>query len=176
MVLVSLGANLAGADGALPLATCRRAAAALDGLPGLRLRGLSRWFATAPIVRPGASTAPQPAYVNAVAHLTVESGAAIDPAVLLRCLMALEAAAGRVRGAVDAPRVLDLDIIAIGGLVRLAPDPILPHPRAHERGFVLVPLVEVAPAWVHPVLAQPVEALIARLPPQQVQPLAEGLP
>ena len=54
-------------------------------------------------------------------------------------------------------------------LVREAPDPILPHPRAHERRFVLMPLADVAPAWVHPVLAQTVAALIAALPDQGVR-------
>jgi 2-amino-4-hydroxy-6-hydroxymethyldihydropteridine diphosphokinase len=169
MILVSIGANLPGPDGAPPLETCRRAAAALDALPGLRLRGLSRWFATAPVLPAGTpSAARQPAYVNAVADLAVEQGAAIDPAALLQRLMALEAAAGRVRAAPNAPRVLDLDIVAMGDLVRRAPDPVLPHPRAHERAFVLVPLAEVAPGWVHPVLGQRVEALIAGLAPQQV--------
>jgi 2-amino-4-hydroxy-6-hydroxymethyldihydropteridine diphosphokinase len=119
----------------------------------------------------GTPASDQPEYVNAVARLTVEPGSAIEPAVLLERLMALEAAAGRVRGAPNAPRVLDLDIVAMGGLVRDAPDPILPHPRAHERAFVLVPLAEVAPAWVHPVLKQSVEALIAALPAQEVRAL-----
>jgi 2-amino-4-hydroxy-6-hydroxymethyldihydropteridine diphosphokinase len=172
MILVSIGANLPGPDGAPPLETCRRAAASLDALPGLRLRGLSRWFMTAPVLPSGpSSAAPQPAYVNAVAHLEVEPGAAIDPAELLQLLMALEAAAGRMRGAPNAPRVLDLDIVAMGAQVRRAPDPVLPHPRAHERAFVLVPLADVAPGWVHPVLGLSVEALIAALPVQDVRAL-----
>jgi 2-amino-4-hydroxy-6-hydroxymethyldihydropteridine diphosphokinase len=172
MILVSIGANLPGPEGTPPLETCQRAAAALDALPGLRLRGLSRWFVTAPVLPAGTSPAArQPAYVNAVAHLMVEHGGAIDPAVLLRRLMALEAAAGRVRGARNAPRVLDLDIVAMGGLVRRAPDPVLPHPRAHERAFVLVPLAELAPGWVHPVLGRGVEALIAGLSALEVRAL-----
>jgi 2-amino-4-hydroxy-6-hydroxymethyldihydropteridine diphosphokinase len=172
MILVSIGANLPGPDGAPPLETCQRAAAALDALPGLRLRGLSRWFVTAPVLPVGTKpAAQQPAYVNAVAHMVAEHGRTIDPAELLQRLMALEAAAGRVRGAPNAPRVLDLDIVAMGAQVRRAPDPILPHPRAHERAFVLVPLAEVAPGWVHPVLGLTVEALIAGLPAQDVRAL-----
>jgi len=172
MILVSIGANLPGPDGAPPLETCRRAAAALDAVPGLRLRGLSRWFVTAPVLPAGTpAPAAQPAYLNAMAHLLVEPGKAIDPAVLLQRLMALEAAAGRVRGEPNAPRVLDLDIVAIGDMVRRSPDPVLPHPRAHERAFVLVPLAELVPGWVHPVLGRSVEALIAGLPSQRVRAL-----
>jgi 2-amino-4-hydroxy-6-hydroxymethyldihydropteridine diphosphokinase len=182
MILISIGANLPGPDGASPLETCRRAAVALDELPGLRLRGLSRWFVTAPVLPTPLLPTPvlptgtppaeqQPAYVNAAAHLEVEQGRSIDPAALLQWLMTLEAAAGRVRSVPNAPRVLDLDIVAMGDLVRRAPDPVLPHPRAHERAFVLAPLAEVAPGWVHPLLRQTVEALIAALPAQDVRAL-----
>ncbi len=164
MILVAVGANLPGPDGAPPIATCRAAVAALDVLPGVRLRGLSRWYRTAPMPPSG-----QPDYINGVAHLT---GAA-DPAALLAALQALEARAGRDRGAANAARTLDLDIIAMDTLVRQAPDPILPHPRAHERRFVLMPLADVAPGWVHPILGQTVEALIGALPDQDVRLLAE---
>jgi len=163
-IFVAIGANLPGPDGAPPIATCRAAVAALDALPGLRLRGLSRWYRTAPLPPSG-----QPDYINAVAHL---SGNA-EPAELLAALQALEARAGRSRSTPNAPRSLDLDIIAIGTLVRRAPDPIVPHPRAHERRFVLMPLAEVAPDWIHPVLARTVEALIALLPDQGVRIAAQ---
>jgi 2-amino-4-hydroxy-6-hydroxymethyldihydropteridine diphosphokinase len=159
VILVAIGANLPGLNGEPPIGTCRAAVAALDSLPGLRVRGLSRWYRTAPMPPSG-----QPDYVNGVAHLS----GTIEPATLLAALQALEARAGRRRGAANAARTLDLDIIAMGDLVRDAPDPILPHPRAHERRFVLMPLADVAPGWVHPVLARTVEALIAALPDQGV--------
>jgi len=162
-IFVAVGANLPGPDGTPPIATCRAAVATLDALPGLRLRGLSRWYRTAPLPPSG-----QPDYVNAVVHLSGDA----DPAALLAALQALEARAGRIRGMPNAARTLDLDIIAMDRLVRDAPDPIVPHPRAHERRFVLMPLAEVAPGWVHPVLRQTVEALIALLPDQGVRVVA----
>jgi 2-amino-4-hydroxy-6-hydroxymethyldihydropteridine diphosphokinase len=166
MILIAIGANLAGPDGLPPIETCRRAVAALDLLPDTRLRALSRWYETAPIPPSG-----QNLYINAVARLSVEPGATIDPAVLLARLLAIESTFGRMRGAVNAARTLDLDIVAIGDLVRATPDPILPHPRAHQRAFVLLPLRDVAPEWVHPLLGEPVDALIAGLPPQQIRAL-----
>jgi 2-amino-4-hydroxy-6-hydroxymethyldihydropteridine diphosphokinase len=167
MIIVAIGANLPGPHDTMPIETCRRAAAALDALPGLRLRALSRWYRTAPVPPSG-----QPHYVNAVAVLQVEPGSAgPDPAVLLATLQAIEDREGRVRGEPNAARTLDLDIIAMGQdghLVRTAPAPLLPHPRAHERAFVLVPLLDVAPGWVHPVLRRRARDLLRDLPLQDI--------
>ncbi len=170
LVLVAIGANLPGPDGAAPIDTCWRAVAGLARLPGLRLRGLSRWYLTAPLPPP-IPPAVQPDYVNAVAALSVDHAAPIEPATLLAALMAIETACGRQRGAVNAARTLDLDIIGIGALVRSAPDPVLPHPRAHQRAFVLAPLIDVAPGWVHPVLGLTASALLANLPAQTIRTL-----
>jgi 2-amino-4-hydroxy-6-hydroxymethyldihydropteridine diphosphokinase len=153
MILVAIGANLP-LEGCSPVDTCRWAAAALDRLPGVRLRGLSSWYRTAPV-----PPSDQPDYINGVAHLLGE----ISPEELLNGLREVEAMAGRVRGMPNAARTLDLDIIAMGALVRDAPDPILPHPRAHLRGFVLWPLRDVAPNWVHPRLRIGMGKLIKRL-------------
>ena len=88
--------------------------------------------------------------------------------------MELETVCGRQRSTPNAARTLDLDIIAIGDLVRDAPDPILPHPRAHLRAFVLAPLADVAPGWVHPVLGQTAARMLADLAPQEIWPLTDG--
>lgn len=170
MILIGIGANLPGPDGAPPIETCRRAAAELDALPGLRLRALSRWYLTAPVPPSG-----QPPYVNAVALLRVAPRAATpEPGALLATLQGMQSRAGRTCGERNAARTLDLDIIAMGEhgqLVRSVPDPVLPHPRAHERAFVLVPLCDVAPGWRHPVIGLSAQALLARLPAQDVRAL-----
>nr|WP_240046776.1 2-amino-4-hydroxy-6-hydroxymethyldihydropteridine diphosphokinase [Paracraurococcus ruber] len=166
MILIALGANLPAAAGGSPLETCRAAAAALDALPGLRLRALSRWYRTVPVPPlPGA-----PLFVNGVARL---EGEGADPARLLAALHGIEDRAGRQRPYPDAPRTLDLDLIDLHGQTRDRPDPVLPHPRAHLRRFVLDPLRDVAPAWRHPVTGATVDDLIARLsgdpPPEPIR-------
>jgi 2-amino-4-hydroxy-6-hydroxymethyldihydropteridine diphosphokinase len=170
MILIAIGANLPTPDGRAPIEACRRAAIALDALPGLRLRGLSRWYLTAPVPPSG-----QPHYVNAVAALAPRPDSADpDPEVLLAALQSMEADAGRVRSEPNAARTLDLDIIAMGPCgqhLRTTPDPVLPHPRAHQRAFVLAPLVDVAPDWIHPVLRRRAVELLAAVPQQGLRRL-----
>ncbi len=172
MILVAVGANLpAGAD-STPLDTCRQAVDALRAIPGLRVEAVSSWYETDPVPPSG-----QPPYVNGVVRLEGR----IDPAALLAALHAIEDGHGRTRAERNAARTLDLDVIAMDGgttdagdLVRPAPDPVVPHPRAHLRGFVLEPLRDVAPGWQHPVLHKSVEQLVAELPPQGVRRLDES--
>jgi 2-amino-4-hydroxy-6-hydroxymethyldihydropteridine diphosphokinase len=159
MILIAIGANLPAADGTPALDTCRSLAQRLPELTGLRLVAVSRWYRSAPQPPSG-----QPDYVNGVIALAGVS----EPAALLASLQQAERAAGRVRGAANAARVLDLDIIDMDGLLRDAPDPVLPHPRAHLRAFVLWPLRDVAPGWTDPRSGASVEALLAGLPLQEI--------
>lgn len=161
-ILVAIGANLPGPSGEPPEATCRAAVAALGRVPGLALTAVSRWYLSAP-VPPSA----QPPYVNGVALLRGQAG----PAALLAALHGIEEAFGRRRSVANAARTLDLDLIDLGGLVRDAPDPILPHPRAHERAFVLRPLAELVPDWRHPRLGRSVADLLAGVAGQATWPL-----
>lgn len=156
MILIAVGANLPGPDGEPPLETCRRAVAEVAALPGLSPRGGSRWYRSA-----AWPPSDQPDYVNGVVAFAGE----VAPEWLLQRLQEIEARRGRVRGVANAARTLDLDIIAMGELVREAPDPVLPHPRATQRAFVLVPLADVAPDWRDPRSGRSVRELIAALPP-----------
>ena len=158
MILLGLGANLPHPRWGAPERTL---AAALRRLPahGIRVVARSRWYDSAPDP-PSA----QPTYVNAVARIVTDG----EPAAVLAALLAVEASLGRVRGARNAARTVDLDLLAHGG--RAGSDPAaglrLPHPRMHLRPFVLLPLAEVAPGWRHPALDRTVEEMIAALPPE----------
>jgi 2-amino-4-hydroxy-6-hydroxymethyldihydropteridine diphosphokinase len=163
LVLVAIGANLPGPDGASALETCGRAVRLLDGLCGLRVVAVSRWWESAPVPpSPGA-----PPYVNGVARL---DGVAA-PDAILAALHGIEDRFGRVRPFVNAPRMLDLDLIDAGGLVLDGPGLVLPHPRAHLRAFVLRPLAEVAPDWVHPRLGLGLTDMLAAAASQDARPL-----
>lgn len=166
MIFLGLGANLPSIEFGAPRETCE---AALDLIEkrGISVLRRSRWWRTAPL--PAGS---QPWFVNGVAE--VES--ALEPDALLRVLHALEAEAGRVRGAPNAARPLDLDLLAYHDLVRdPAEGAVVPHPRMTERAFVLLPLAELAPRWLDPRSGRSIAELIARLPPgQDCRPLENG--
>ncbi|MEB3361817.1 MAG: 2-amino-4-hydroxy-6-hydroxymethyldihydropteridine diphosphokinase [Synechococcaceae cyanobacterium] len=146
---IALGANLGDCQ-----ATLEEALAALDASPGVRVIARSRWYRSAPV------GPPQPDYVNGCALLAV----ALEPDALLERLLATEHRFGRVRGERWGPRRLDLDLLLVGAQRLVTPRLTLPHPRLRERAFVLVPLAEIAPAWIDPVSGQSVAELAAALP------------
>ncbi len=162
-ILVAIGSNLPRPDGRTPLQTCGWAVDQLAALPGLRLRGVSSWYETDPI-----PAADQPPFVNGVALLTGEA----EPRALLQALHGIEAAADRVRSVPNAARTLDLDLIALDGLVVDDPSLRLPHPRAAERAFVLTPLCDVAPGWRHPIVGRPAADLLPFVAEQPIRRLA----
>lgn len=157
MILVGLGSNLPSAAGP-PAATLEAALARIEA-EGVDILAKSRWYRTAPI-----PTSDQPWFINGVASVR----ARLEPLDLLALLNRIEAEFGRSRGVPNAPRTLDLDILDFDGKVEDGPRLVLPHPRLHERAFVLLPLQEVAPNWRHPRLGRTVSQLIAELPADQV--------
>lgn len=152
MILIALGANLPSAAGA-PRATLTKA---LDELAkrGVAIEAVSPFYASPAWPNPS-----DPVYVNAVARVRTD----LPPAALMTLLHEIETSFGRKRSAKNAPRTLDLDLIDYRGRVEQGP-PVLPHPRMRGRGFVLVPLSDVAPGWRHPISGETVETLIAALP------------
>lgn len=103
----------------------------------------------------------QPDYYNAVVEL---DRAGLDPQQLYEQLAAIEQSFGRDRREQWAARTLDLDVVAVGDLVGVFDGITVPHPRMHERAFVLAPLAEIAADWRHPVLGLRAEELLGGLP------------
>jgi 2-amino-4-hydroxy-6-hydroxymethyldihydropteridine diphosphokinase len=133
---VALGSNLAE-----PEAQVRQAFAALARLPRTRLLAQSSLYRSAPV-----GFAEQPDFINAVALIATET-AAHD---LLESLLEIERGFGRIRDFRNAPRILDLDLLLYGDSMLHEAGLTLPHPRMHERAFVLLPLLEIAPDCVIP--------------------------
>ena len=171
--LIALGGNMVSTHGR-PDQTLRHALDVLAG-PDIEITAVSRFFRT-PCFPPGAG----PDFVNAAAVIVTH----LPPDVLLDRLHAIEATLGRERLTRWGARVVDLDLIAMGD--RVVPDPatlgrwidlpleaqtretpdqlLLPHPRLQDRAFVLAPLADVAPEWVHPLTGLSVAQMLAALP------------
>lgn len=127
---IGLGANLGDAQ-----ATLKAAVAALCELPRSRCQAVSSVFRSAPVDASG------PDFLNAV----VELQTSLTPRELLAALQDIESTHGRLRSFRNAPRTLDLDLLLYGTLQLDTPELQLPHPRMHQRAFVLMPLTELAP-------------------------------
>ena len=139
----------------------RRAISALEMIPESRLLAASSLYRSAPV-----GFTAQPDFVNAVAAIETHLGAM----PLLEELRAIEARFGRARTFPNAPRTLDLDLLLYGGSVIAEPGLVVPHPRMHERAFVLAPLAEIAPDAVIPGKG-PVAALLASCRNQKIERL-----
>jgi 2-amino-4-hydroxy-6-hydroxymethyldihydropteridine diphosphokinase len=152
-ILIALGANMPSRAG--PPAETLKAALAALGDAGVGVLKVSSFLLTEAWPDPD-----DPPFTNAVA--TVQTS--LQPFALLELLHAIETAFGRVRSRPNAPRTLDLDLLAYGDVVTGAQGLELPHPRLAARRFVLAPLAEIAPGWRHPVSGLTAGEMLARLP------------
>lgn len=156
MILVALGGNLPHPVHGSPDKTCEVAIAAM-AKRGIAIIRRSSWFITSPI-----PVSDQPWYINGVVRVETD----MAPPAFLEMLHGIEAGLGRVRTVQNGPRTIDLDLVAWDNKVS-NDNPILPHPRLHERAFVLYPIREIVPDWHHPVTGQSLEQMIASLPDDQ---------
>ena len=134
------------------MATLRTAVQRLETLG--RITGVSSLYETEPV-----GYLEQPAFLNAVVALDTE----MAPVDLLRALLGIERDLGRTRSFPDAPRTLDLDLLMVGDATLQTAELTLPHPRLHQRPFVLVPLAELVPEMMHPVSGQTTQQQLSSL-------------
>jgi len=152
-IFIALGSNIGDREGNL-----LRAVAEIGCLPGTAIRALSPFYDTEPV-----GVTPQDNFLNAALMLS----SSLSPQKLLQELLRIETAVfDRKRDLPWGPRSIDLDLLFYGSeIIDQPPALLVPHPRLHERRFVLAPLADIAPEFIHPVLGRSIGELLAGLPP-----------
>lgn len=162
-IILGIGANLVPDGYETPKQGC---VAALEKLKqhNITILKQSRWFETAPL-----PVSDQPWFINAV----ILAETALPAEAVLMALHQIEKQFGRTRNQRNEARVLDIDLVDYDGMVSGRDKLTLPHPRMQERAFVLLPMYDVVPDWVHPVTRCSISTLVAALPADQiVRPMA----
>ncbi|WP_414578877.1 2-amino-4-hydroxy-6-hydroxymethyldihydropteridine diphosphokinase [Anabaena sp. CCY 9402-a] len=145
---LALGSNIGDSVAILAAATLE-----LSEIPGIELEAKSSWYRTKAV------GPPQPDYINGCVIVQVK----MSPQELLDTLLAIEQKFGRVRRERWGARSLDLDILLYDDLIIDTPNLQIPHPRMHQRAFVLVPLVEITPDWIEPVSGLAIKELVKKV-------------
>ena len=157
MILIGLGANLHGKYGS-PAQALQSAVYQLNHHHDIKVISVSSVWKSAPV-----PVSDQPWYRNAVCAIETS----LSPEALLEVIADIEMVSGRERTQRNAARVLDLDLLAYDKRVINTQNLTVPHPRMHERAFVLYPLQEIAPSWLHPIQGKSVDNLIENMPKGQ---------
>jgi 2-amino-4-hydroxy-6-hydroxymethyldihydropteridine diphosphokinase len=155
-IYLALGTNLGDR-----LANLKEAIASLT--PQMTVKGKSQVYETPPW-----GYADQPKFLNQV----VRAKTYLEPEQLLKHLKRLEVALGRKESFPNGPRLIDIDILFYDDLIYNSPALIIPHPRLHERAFVLVPLMDLAPDLVHPVNNKSVREMLEGCKPEGIEKVA----
>ena len=150
-VMVGVGSNLGDREFLI-----RKAIEAMRDLPGTAVIGVSSLYDTDPV-----GDVEQPPYLNAVAWIETT----LEPRELLWQLLLIEQRMGRVRSQRWGPRPIDLDLLFYEDRIVAEPDLTVPHPESHKRAFVLLPLAELDPDFVHPASGESVRKMLRKLPP-----------
>ena len=157
MIYIGIGSNLNGKNNETPLENCKKAL--IEIKKETNICKISSWYKSEPI-----PISNQPWYVNGVVEIKTNKSSM----ELLNFILNIEEFFGRVRNKKNEARILDLDIIDYKGKILYKEKKlIIPHPRMHERSFVLQPLSELNPKWMHPIKKKGIKELIRNLNDKQ---------
>ncbi len=157
MIYIGIGSNLNGKNNETPLQNCKKALVELK--KEVNICKISSWYKSEPI-----PVSNQPWFINGVIEISTNKSS-LD---LLEFILSIEEVFGRVREKKNEARILDLDIIDYKKKILYIKNKlIIPHPRMHERSFVLQPLSELNPKWIHPIKKKGIKELIRNLNDKQ---------
>lgn len=157
MIYIGIGSNLNGKNNETPLQNCKKALVELK--KEVNICKISSWYKSEPI-----PVSNQPWFINGVIEISTNKSS-LD---LLEFILSIEKVFGRVREKKNEARILDLDIIDYKKKILYIKNKlIIPHPRMHERSFVLQPLSELNPKWIHPIKKKGIKELIRNLNDKQ---------
>jgi len=157
LIYIGIGSNLTGLKQETPLYNCQKAIIYLK--KEVKVKKISSWYQSQPI-----PISNQPWYVNGIAEIETKK----NPIHLLNFLIKIEKIFGRIRKKRNESRIIDLDIVDYKNqIISLKERLYIPHPRMHKRAFVLLPLQEINPLWVHPVNNIIISSLIKKLDKKQ---------
>ena len=157
MIYIGIGSNLNGKNNETPLQNCKKALVELK--KEVNICKISSWYKSEPI-----PVSNQPLFINGIIEISTNKSS-LD---LLEFILSIEKVFGRVREKKNEARILDLDIIDYKKKILYIKNKlIIPHPRMHERSFVLQPLSELNPKWMHPIKKKGIKELIRNLNDKQ---------